>query len=139
MPKPTWLAEARVIEVVDGDTFKAAIDLGWRIALTTSVRVEGINTPELPTAAGLAAKAYLERLLIPGAVVLLTSHRLDKYGRCQASITLPDGRDLGATLIAGGHASAAATDGTMPTQNGPRGFRPTQAAQGVGSFEPTTR
>jgi endonuclease YncB( thermonuclease family) len=115
MAKPTWRAEAQVIEVLDADTFKAAVDLGWRIALTTSIRIEGINAPEIATAAGVNAKAYLQRLLIPGAVVLITSHRLDKYGRCQASVQLADGGDLGSILITTGH--AAPMPGYSPKRN----------------------
>jgi endonuclease YncB( thermonuclease family) len=99
MAKATWRAEAQIISIVDGDTIRASVDLGWRISLTTTLRVAGINTPELPTREGLNAKSYLERLLPAGQIVTILSHRLDKYGRCEAAITLPDGRDLGNILV----------------------------------------
>ncbi len=99
-----WTVPATVVSVVDGDTAHLALDLGWHISLTARVRVAGINAPELNTAAGVAAKAFAETLLPPGAAVLFQSHSLDKWGRPLGSITLPGPIDFAARMLDTGHA-----------------------------------
>ncbi len=60
---------AIVDRVVDGDTIKCTIDLGFSTWKKVTVRMEGINTPESRTRdkeekiKGLAAKARLIELL----------------------------------------------------------------------------
>ena len=39
--------KARVIEVIDGDTFKGEVDLGFDVRITRHFRVFGIDTPEI--------------------------------------------------------------------------------------------
>lgn len=100
-----WEVPATVERVIDGDTVvMATLDLGWHVQLGGEhVRLYGIDTPELNTDEGKAARDFVEALLPPGAEVTLVSHKLlgesDKYGRTLASITLPDGRDLSTLLI----------------------------------------
>jgi len=103
MKRPDWIARCEIIKVHDGDTFKCEIDLGWKISLSTYVRLEGVNAPELPTPAGIAAQLYLQTLLKPGDRVTLRSNRLDKYGRSQSFVTLADGRDVGSLILQTGH------------------------------------
>jgi micrococcal nuclease len=93
---------ARVVRVVDGDTVHLDIDLGFSTWIRDrSVRVAGINSPELATAEGKTARDFAQTLLPVGAVVELKSHSLDKYGRVLGSITLPDGTtDYGRAMIA---------------------------------------
>ena len=75
------------------------------------MRLLGCNAPELATAAGKAALAYLETLLAVGDTMTLVSHSWDKYGgRVDGTITLPDGRDLTTAMIAADQ--AAPWDGT---------------------------
>ena len=70
-----------------------------------SLRVCGINAPELPTDAGKAALAYAEQLCPPGTHVTVVSHGFDKYGsRADATITLPDGTDFAGLMLSAGHA-----------------------------------
>jgi endonuclease YncB( thermonuclease family) len=99
-----WHANAEIIRVIDGDSFKAKLDLGWRVFVEAVVRLADLNAPELDTAAGLAAGARLKELLPTGAQILVISTRIDKYGRAAAFIRMPDGSDLGALLVAEGHA-----------------------------------
>lgn len=80
-----------VIKCVDGDTFKAKIDLGFDISIETNVRLSGINAPELST--GKKGKASTDRLkqLIEGKdVVLMTNPKREreKYGRILGTIMI---------------------------------------------------
>ncbi|MBA3432028.1 MAG: thermonuclease family protein, partial [Actinobacteria bacterium] len=74
-----------------------------------AVRVEGMNSPEMNTAEGKAAKVYAESLLPPGTQVMLTARKKDKYGRFLARITLPNGDDFSTSMITAGHAVAYLT------------------------------
>jgi endonuclease YncB( thermonuclease family) len=80
---------ASVVRVVDGDTIYFDVDLGFFIRMTMSVRLKGVNTPELHGAereAGLKAKAFVEQALPVGALVLLTTYKAEKYGRYLADV-----------------------------------------------------
>ncbi len=109
----SWQGRAEVLEVHDGDTFKALIDLGFNITVRTNVRVAGANAAELPTQPGLQALVFLKSLLQPGSIVTLDSKRLDKYGRCEAIVLLPDGRDLTHLLLSSGLAAPADSNGNI--------------------------
>lgn len=90
--------------VVDGDTLDLDVDLGFSITLHQRVRLYGINAPELPTAAGRAAQAYLADLCPPGTPCTLLSHGWDKYGgRCDGEVLVERG-SLAERLVAAGHA-----------------------------------
>lgn len=102
----TWNVPATVICVIDGDTVRLELDLGWSIKYQTRVRVSNIDCPELKTPEGLAAKAHAEKLLKPGDEVLFQSQRLDKYGRPLGVIHY-DGfseRDFAKDMVNAGHA-----------------------------------
>ncbi len=47
---PACGQESRVVEVVDGDTLDACVDVGFGIWITDRFRLKGINTPEMGTA-----------------------------------------------------------------------------------------
>jgi endonuclease YncB( thermonuclease family) len=48
LPKiPLYHYEAKVYDVVDGDTFKAVVDCGFRITVNHVFRVHGVDTPEI--------------------------------------------------------------------------------------------
>lgn len=77
----TWNVPATVLEVVDGDTVRLELDLGWHLKYVTRVRIAKINCAELVTLKGREAKTYAQTLLAPGDVVSFVSTSLDKYGR----------------------------------------------------------
>ncbi len=91
----------------NSDAIGTASVAGLHLYLECNVRLHSINTPELPTPEGVAAAEFLRALLPPGTTVHIISKRLDLYGRCLGDVTLPDGRDVGALLIAAGHAQPA--------------------------------
>lgn len=76
-----WTVPAKVLDVVDGDTIRLQLDLGWRITYTARVRIAGINAPEMKTPEGLQAKQHAQTLLQPGDEVTFLSKGFDKYGR----------------------------------------------------------
>ena len=84
---------AVVDRVVDGDTIKCTIDLGFSTWKKITVRMEGINTPESRTrdkeekVLGLAAKARLVDILGYNAnKCVLKVSGLGKFGRALASV-----------------------------------------------------
>lgn len=97
---------SKCLRVIDGDTFAAEIDLGFRLKVNAPVRLAGINTPELrPLQPGAedARDALAELLYSGGGEFLLRSVELDKYGRVLGRVILADGRDVAQTLINRGH------------------------------------
>ncbi len=110
-----YLAYATVLEVVDGDTIHADLDVGWGICLR-SRKQHGIGTvrilyadgsaydaPERSTEAGKAAATYARSLVRPGTQVRITSYHLDDFGRTLGAATLPDGRDWASVMSSEGH------------------------------------
>lgn len=82
--------KATVISVVDGDTVKLRLDLGFRLYWRVNCRLAGINAPEISTVEGVISKVALTQLLAPETEVVVNSTKLDKYGRPVAIIYLKD-------------------------------------------------
>jgi micrococcal nuclease len=100
----TWTVPARVVRVVDGDTLIMDLDLGWKTwRLGERCRLAGINCPEMNTAEGVAALAFVVHMLLDPQVTF-TSHSLDKYGRPLGHVRLADGRILNTLILDAGHA-----------------------------------
>jgi len=77
---------ARVRRVVDGDTLVVMVDLGFAVEVGQTLRLRGIDAPELPTEAGARAREFVcEALSASERVVVTTRHR-DKYGRWLADL-----------------------------------------------------
>ncbi len=122
--KRSWQGAAVVVEIIDGDTIKCQVDLGFKISLLTNVRVHGCNSPELPTPLGVLALDFTRALIAPGDVLTLDSKRLDLYGRAEATVTLADGSDLASRLIGSGHAQPANDRGNLPEKESQPGVLP---------------
>lgn len=77
--------KSRVEKVIDGDTVRLDIDLGFTVHWKSNCRLHGVNTPELNAKnqedriKALEAKQYLIDNL--PSEVLIHSRSLDKYGR----------------------------------------------------------
>lgn len=100
----TWRVRGTVLDVLDGDTVRLDLDLGWRTWLKSEpCRLDGIDAPELPTESGKAAREYLRKLLPPGEVVWVEGTKRDKFGRILIKITCELG-DVGTIMIDTGHA-----------------------------------
>ena len=120
--------QAKLIEVIDGDTVDLLIDVGLEIHKRERCRLYGIDAPEMPTEAGKAAKAHLESLLgaATGELFVATrkmtrkpKEKTDKYGRYLAILYYTNGdmeaeayetkiafrpTSLNWRMVAGGHA-----------------------------------
>lgn len=100
-----------VSEVIDGDTFKGDAILPLDIKKGITVRVLGLNSPELhkgtdmEKAEGIRAK-WKANSLLQGKTVKITTAGEDKYGRTLADVTLPDGTNFTKTMIAQGFGKA---------------------------------
>jgi micrococcal nuclease len=93
------------ISVVDGDTLKADIDLGFGVSLTSKkIRLEHINCPEKDTPEGVAAKAFTEWWVqnVSDIIIVVKNHREDKYGRILGTVT-SGGESLADILKFKGH------------------------------------
>ena len=87
---------ATVTRVVDGDTLHLNVDLGCDTTLAMTVRLYGLNCPEMNTEEGKAAKAYVERWVAlsgPVFVVRTVRDRKEKYGRYLADLLPVDGSE----------------------------------------------
>jgi micrococcal nuclease len=103
---------ARVLEVIDGDTFEALFP-GSPVSVT--VRVIGVDTPETVKPGtpvrcyGKQASEFTKRLLPTGSLVRAAHERggsTDAYGRQLWDVWLSDGRFLESVLVAAGAARA---------------------------------
>ncbi len=57
-----YIRRAQLIRVIDGDTYEMRIDLGYRVEGRFIIRLRDLNTPELNTPEGRAAKILAERI-----------------------------------------------------------------------------
>ena len=97
---------ARIRTVYDGDTLRADIDLGFGTWLFNQpIRLYGIDTPEMGSDAGKAAREFVRTLLPEGVPVTIKTYkdRREKYGRYLGTLTLQDGTDLVTRIIDAGH------------------------------------
>lgn len=109
LPAGTTLAdmeEARVVDVIDGDTIDVSLD-GRRVR----VRYYGVDTPERGERCFREA-ADRNEALIGGRVLLLPDARLkDDFGRELRYVFTPEGVSVDATLVAEGYGLAWRQDG----------------------------
>lgn len=111
---------AEMVRVIDGDTLAVRARIWLDQDVTTLVRIDGIDTPELDAACaaerarGLAAQAALA-WLVGADPVALSDVDYDKYGgRVRAKVTTAAGADVAETLIAAGLARAYAGGARQP-------------------------
>lgn len=99
---------ATIEKVVDGDTLHVTIDLGMDCSVKTTIRINGINAPEMSTDEGRAAKDYASSLLPVGEKVILRTikDKREKYGRYLGIVILGPGKNFGDMMIKNGHAVA---------------------------------
>lgn len=101
---------ATLLSVTDGDTFKARVPVWQGIEVTTAVRIQGVDTPELRgkceqerVLAG-KAKDALFAILSAGKTITLRNVDDDKYsGRVVADVFV-DGEPVADKLIKRGFA-----------------------------------
>ncbi len=107
-----------VIHVVDGDTLHVCLDLGFDTYRNCTVRLLGINTPEMSTPEGPVAKRVTEDWLVAQAPVgTVDTHMIpvkvrtikdkkEKYGRYLAVIWPYDNTHTAESVSAPGSLNA---------------------------------
>jgi micrococcal nuclease len=104
--------EAKVTNVVDGDTCDLEISLGFYLRATHRIRLLGVNSPEMHGpghAAGLAAKEFATSALL-GKNVVIHTEKSDVFGRWLAVVYL-DGDNFNERLLREGFAVPYRTAG----------------------------
>lgn len=95
-------------KVVDGDTIRAKINLGFRLTFEDNFRLAGIDTPELRAkdpevkSKAYAAKEYLKERLLDKAIVIHT-RKAGKYGRYLATVYC-EGKNINIEMVDEGYA-----------------------------------
>ena len=107
---------AKVTNVVDGDTIMIDIDLGFNVVLANqSVRLLGVDTPESRTSDrvekvfGVASKDYTKQFVEDcRKQVIIRTHKSDdseKFGRILGEVINPETKEvLNASLVEEGYA-----------------------------------
>ncbi len=101
-----WVYEGIVTKVYDADTITVDLDMGMRVwQKGVSVRLAGVNAPELSTLEGKAARDAVLKVMPLGTRVQIQSHRFEKYGRLLGIILRLDGGvSLNYWLVENGYA-----------------------------------
>ena len=111
---------AYVYEIIDGDTIKAVIDLGFGVQSVQTLRLRGLDAPELVSREGKEAKVFLEKLLggkrkqtdfaspvpLPSSFVpvLIRTVKSDKYDRYLTDVFV-NGEYVNQKLVENGFAT----------------------------------
>src|SRR5574342_702053 len=86
-----YFYKATVVNIVDGDTIDAVIDVGFKMTTTQRLRLLGVDTPEINSKdealreAARTAKAWLAEVLLHEAVIIHTV-KSDAFGRYLADV-----------------------------------------------------
>jgi endonuclease YncB( thermonuclease family) len=104
--------QVKVTRVIDGDTCRADIDLGFAVHVNQTLRLSGINAPEPHTetsAAGNAATNHLIQLIDDaqeqGPMFVRTEQdKRGSFGRYLAVLFSHHGQNINDQMIADGHA-----------------------------------
>lgn len=100
---------AKLLNIVDGDTVDMEVDLGFKMTTVQRFRLMGYNAPETrgpERDLGKAAKEHLQKLLPLGSEVAISTAKSDSFGRylCSIVITLSNMQvDLVEYLCRGGY------------------------------------
>lgn len=107
--QPTYIYRARLVRVVDGDTYVLRIDLGFYISADKTVRLRDVNAHEAGQPGGVEATAFVLDLLT-GKPLLVESHKDRRsFARwvCDVWVDVgPEPLDVAQALIKNGHAIA---------------------------------
>lgn len=89
-----------VVNVVDGDTIDAQVDLGFKVFTNQRIRLAHIDTPERGQPGFAEAGNALREMLLNKSVVIRTQ-KISKWGYYLAEIKLPDGSDVAQKMVEG--------------------------------------
>ena len=95
-----------LVEVIDGDTFRARVDIWLGQSVTVKVRLKGVDTPEMHGKCAAEkklarqAKDFAENWLRKNQVQLVNVHYGTYAGRVLATAQIKNGDNLSAALLA---------------------------------------
>jgi micrococcal nuclease len=105
---PSYTYNAKITNVVDGDTVDALVDMGFHFYASLRFRVRGYDAPESyrpktieEKAKGTSAKERATELLL-GKDVVIKSYKEGAYNRWEADIEIA-GVDFATKMISEGH------------------------------------
>lgn len=118
MTPRTFVAPILVHDVIDGDTIRATLDLGWKVRVEVTIRLDGLDTPEVRHAnplhkrAGELVREWVRRTLADRTLELYSSS-LDLYGRSLGDIQIlgPQLAWIGHLLLGHGYAKPTGASG----------------------------
>ncbi len=91
--KDLFTYAAFVEKVIDGDTLKVRFDLGFNVWTRQTLRLRGLDCPEVGTPEGDEARAFARSHLKEAQLILVRSSRSDKYDRYLADVWIPAGSE----------------------------------------------
>lgn len=94
--------KAKILKIVDGDTFDVDIDLGFHIHIHERVRLLNVDTPEKrgkETLLGFIVRNYAREHFLNKEIIIRSEKNeeaaeTDSFGRWLVETTLDDGRSI---------------------------------------------
>ena len=81
-----YIYKATVNRVLDGDTFTADLMLGFMVRVEQTLRLAGIDAPDLKEDGGPEALEYLRGQLAKAKTVVIRTRKDDRFGRYVAHV-----------------------------------------------------
>lgn len=106
--------------VIDGDTVKVELDLGFSLYHKVNIRLAGLNAPEVNTTEGQAVRSSVSAWVLAHTTTqnhwraITYKSGQDKYGRYLATVIAPNGEELNAWLLDSGQAKSWDGEGPKP-------------------------
>lgn len=91
--------KAHLEKVVDGDTLRVVLDLGFGVRHKEILRLAGINAPEMKTVEGKSSAAALSKILKDVKFLVIKTNKVDIFGRYIADVFFEKG-ELDASKVA---------------------------------------
>ncbi len=92
--------KAYLDRVVDGDTIRVTVDLGFKTFHNEIIRLKGIDAPEIKTAEGKKSARALTRIIGNSSFLIIKTIRIDIYGRYVADIFFGDKNETDSQKVA---------------------------------------
>jgi endonuclease YncB( thermonuclease family) len=92
--------KAYLEKVVDGDTLRVVLDLGFKTYHKEILRLAGINAPEKGTTSGTKSTNILKEILSKAEFLIIKTNKIDIYGRYIADVFFSNEKEIDAQKVA---------------------------------------
>lgn len=101
MKDELYFYQAKLIRVIDGDTFVMDVDLGFHLWRHTRVRLYDVDTPEIRGWDKVRGKQVAEKIAawFVGKTVYIHSKHADAFGRALAYVYDQEGNSLNKYIL----------------------------------------